>query len=93
MRLRKTSFVILSIFKIYLVIHALRDLMQLLGIHNFITDFYHFQGIKDTNKLLNLVGLQYRVWTEIPMILIEVLLIKLLHKITTKQKLFLFNIK
>ncbi|HWS49202.1 MAG TPA: hypothetical protein VN174_04105 [Candidatus Methanoperedens sp.] len=93
MRLKKTYLLILGIFKIYLIVHAFRDLMQLFGIHNFITDFYHFQGIKDTNKILNLIGMQYRVWTEIPMLLIEVILIKMLHKMSKKQKLFLLNIK
>jgi len=63
--------------------------MQLIGVHNFITDFYHFQGVKDTNKMLGLIGLQYKNWTEIPMILIELILIKILSKY--KKTKFIFS--
>lgn len=93
MTIRKIWLTVLNLFRIYLVIHLVRDFMQLVGIHSFISDFYHSQGIRDTNKILNLIGLQYKRWTEAPMILFELVLIKVLYKISKKQKLLLLNIE
>lgn len=73
--------IILRLTILFLIFHAVRDFMQLIGLHNFFTEIGHAQGIENSNKLLGLIGLKYKRWTEIPMILIELILIKNLAKL------------
>ena len=77
----KKIFSIIAILLImFLVFHAIRDFMQLIGLHNFFTEFGHTEGIGVSNKILAIVGLKYATWTEIPMILFEIILVKILYK-------------
>lgn len=76
--MKKIFSIIVCLLVIFFALHALRDFMQLIGLHNFFTEFGHTEGIGVSNKILNLIGLQYAKWTEIPMILVELILIKIL---------------
>lgn len=73
--------IIFRLLILFLIFHAVRDFMQLIGFHNFITEIGHAEGIKNSNKILGLIGLKYERWTEIPMILFELILIKKLAKL------------
>ena len=64
----------------FLIFHVVRDFMQLLGFHNLFTEIAHVKGINNSNKILGLVGLSYKRWTEIPMILFELIIIVSLFK-------------
>lgn len=73
--------IIIQLIILFLIFHTVRDFMQLIGLHNFFTETGHAQGIENSNKLLSLIGLKYEPWTEIPMILVELFLIKNLAKL------------
>lgn len=78
--MKKIFSILALLLVIFFLFHALRDFMQLIGLHNFFTEFGHTQGIGVSDKILGIVGLKYAKWTEIPMILLELILVKILYK-------------
>jgi len=66
---------------IYLMVHIIRDLMQFVGMDNFITRAGHQLGLEISNKILGVVGLGYQRWTEGVWAIIEIIIIRKLIRL------------
>ena len=67
---------------LYLFGHAVRDLLQYLGIENWFTQFSHLSGIRLTNHVLAWLGLSYRPRQELIYFIVELFISSLLFVIS-----------
>jgi len=79
----KTLFIFLTG---YFVFHAVRDIMQFLGIKNFITETGHSFGVLWTDKLLSFFGLRYQQKYELAFSLFSLVLATLIYKLGLARK-------
>ena len=67
---------------LYLFGHAVRDLLQYLGVENWFTQFAHLSGINSTNHVLAWFGLSYQLKQELAYFIVELLISLLLFTVS-----------
>jgi hypothetical protein len=79
---RKNSFKVsfYNILIAFVLIHFLRDTLQMFGLKFWLTEIGHHAGLQVSNFLLSLINLTYTRWTELPLIIAEIFLIRRMVK-------------
>jgi len=84
---KRIFLIILNIFIFYLIVHSVRNILQIFNFNFWLTNIGHEQGVKISNFILKPLGLSYQRWTEGVFVIFEWLVIGFLLKLKKKTKL------